>query len=196
MCSPGGSAGSLYLLPPSCSAQVTEQLRAGLLAGAGDTSSATAPMPEPFLRTLMERLEEAGGEGTIQRVFGPILSALLAPLVSAQLLSDPGVAQHVGAIRLLMLCHKSAPLIMVDGVANFLLPPEGVMMASVNPMFPMMPGPASLQRHGLAHEKHTTLGLLFRLGLPSDNMQVGSRPQRHRCTPALPPRALISLPHR
>jgi hypothetical protein len=34
---------------------------------------------------------------------------------------------------------------MIDGVANFLLPPEGVPMPTINPMFPMLRGPPVMQ---------------------------------------------------
>jgi hypothetical protein len=124
---------------------VRDQLLRGLLGGAGDTSSLSAPFTEPLLRVIMERLESENGTDSLVSTFGPILSALLTPLTSATLLSDPGVTGHVAAIAMLMRAHKAAPLIMIDGVANFLLPPEGVPMPTINPMFPMLRGPPVMQ---------------------------------------------------
>lgn len=116
----------------------------------------------------------------VPRITAPILSDLLAPLVRAQRLSDPGVPQHVGAIQLLVATHKGCVEALVSGVANFTLPPQGVPMPTINPRFPQLPGPSTLQRNGLAHEMFTTLGVLFRLGFPADDPQVLSQFQNLR----------------
>ena len=138
----------------------------GLVAAAETPLSPILPLA--FLKALLDGL----GDGEVPRIAAPVLSDLLHPLVRAQRLSDPGVTAHVGAIQLLVAQHKGCVEALVHGVANFTLPPQGVPMPTANPRFPMMPGPSQLQRHGLAHESFTTLGVLFRLGFPADDPQV------------------------
>jgi hypothetical protein len=148
------------------STEIRAQLVHGLVAAAEAPLSPILPLA--FLKSLLHNI----GDDALPALAAPILSDLLSPLVRAQRLSDPGVAAHVGAIQLLVSQHKGCVEALVQGVANFTLPPQGVPMPTVNPRFPMMPGPTQLQRHGLAHESFTTLGVLFRLGFPSDDPQV------------------------
>lgn len=151
------------------SAEVKAQLVRGLLTAA-EAGPHCPAFPQDFLKALLDGLDNVDAD--VPRIAALLFSDLLAPLVPAHCLSDPGVAAHVGAIQLLAAQHKGCAHAFVTGVANFTLPPQGVPMPTINPRFPMLQGPSRLQRHGRALEGFTTLGILFRLGFSAEDPQV------------------------
>jgi len=158
-----------WSLPSTIRVDVTAQLARGVMSTVDPQS--TVIMPLDFLRSIIDELV---AQDSLADVMGPVFAELLGMLRPFHLVTDPVTAPAL-SIKLLCQIHKSLAQVLTDGVANFLMPPEGVMMpAPVNPMFANMGMrmPETLQKNGPAQEQRTLLGLLFHIGLPAEAQSV------------------------